>query len=166
MSAKRFLPFALAALAVTLGPVALSQESTPTPVGTGVNERDWKGLPGAKDPGEPGKSPGWTEVELKITPVEKDFGFRTPQDSVRVSKTNTGAWVDVSNGTLPLTGVKGGPIRFEPRTLGKGKIYSVANRFFPIAHRERCPFENRGGHLLSHLRQLVRWDNTAHQADA
>lgn len=114
MRAMRSLPLALAAVAVlSIGPAALSDESgNPT---TGPREPDgWKGIPGAKDPGEPGKSPGWAEVELKIVPVEKDFGFRTPRDSVRVGATQTGAWVDVTSGTLPLEGLKGGSLKFQP----------------------------------------------------
>ncbi len=113
MIAKRFWPLALVAAAAACGSPALSDESGGT--GTGLREPEgWKGLPGAKDPGEPGKAPGWLEVELKVIPVEKDFGFRTPRDSVRVGATNTGAWVDVTNGRLPLEGVKGGSIKFQP----------------------------------------------------
>lgn len=153
MSATRFLPLALAAaLAATVGgSVALSEDKAePTPIGSGVKEDAWKGLPGAKDPGEPGKSPGWIEVELKITPVEKDFGFRTPLDSAKVSKTNTGAWVDVSNGTLPLTGVKGGPVRFQPFTGkiqldgdGDGTYESQIKSEFQ-ALKVRCPDGSEG----------------------
>jgi hypothetical protein len=118
--AKRLLkPLALAAAAVlAIGPFAVIADE-PTPIGTDVKEDAWKGLPGAKDPGEPGKSPGWIEVELKTVPVEKDFGFRTPRDAEKKFTSSTGAWDDVSQGTLPILGVKGKAIRFQPVT---GKI--------------------------------------------
>jgi hypothetical protein len=76
----------------------------------------YKGLPGAKDPGEPGKSDGWIAVDLKITP-ETDWKFRTPLDTL-VAAGGAGVkgnWISVTSGTLPLTGEKGQPIRFELR---------------------------------------------------
>jgi hypothetical protein len=111
-----FLPALL--LCAAAGVSIRAQDSEEPQVGeTGVREATpgsgWKGLPGAKDPGEPGVAPGWIEVELKIVPIDGDFGYRTPLDSIQVTETNRGAWVDVSNGILPLTGVKGGPIAFK-----------------------------------------------------
>jgi hypothetical protein len=120
MRAKWLLPLALVALALPLVPVARSQDGETETVpreGDKKAEPGWRGLPGAKDPGEPGKAPGWKEVALKLVPAsEKGFDFRTPHDAVKVSKTNTGAWIDVTNGTLPLVGALGQRIRFEVRT--------------------------------------------------
>jgi hypothetical protein len=119
MRARRFTALAAALLTSLAASSALSQEGDEAGA-PGTSERvpeqeqgGWKGLPGAKDPGEPGGAPGWVEVDLKPTPFEKDLAFRTPRDSIKASATNVGAWVDVSNGALPLTGVKGGPVRFQ-----------------------------------------------------
>ncbi len=75
----------------------------------------WKGLPGAVDPGEPGKSDGWVEVDLKVVP-ETDWKFRTPNDTAVEESAIRGAWIGVTGGNLPLVGSKGGKIRFETRT--------------------------------------------------
>lgn len=58
----------------------------------------------------------WTDATLKIEP-SVEFKFRTPRDgmSPKSGSTVRGNWLDVSGGKLPLQGVKGGPIKFEPR---------------------------------------------------
>lgn len=59
--------------------------------------------------------PPWTEVALKIEP-SVEFKFRTPRDGQSTAQgTVRGNWIDVTTGVTPLKGVKGGPIKFEPR---------------------------------------------------
>jgi hypothetical protein len=81
----------------------------------------------------------FTEVPLKME-ASIEFKFRTPQDGIGHGGTLRGDWTDVTSGTLPLTGVKGGAIKFEPRppmvaldldgdgtfeTVDKREVYAV-----------------------------------------
>ncbi len=86
------------------------------------------------------EDPPWTEVALKMEP-SVEFKFRTPRDGQDMGGTVRGNWIDVSNGTTPLKGVKGGAIRFEPRQTnvavdldGDGKYEgAVKQDFFTVA---------------------------------
>lgn len=73
----------------------------------------YKGLPGAVNPGKPTEDNGWTPFQLKVVPVQQ-WNFRTPNDrnegDRRAAKGN---WIAVNAGVLPITGVSGGPVRYE-----------------------------------------------------
>jgi hypothetical protein len=99
---------------VLIGAGALAEEGEATTERRVDAGSGYRGLPGAVDPGEPGKANGWVEVGLKIVP-ETEWKFRTPNDTL-VEKGVKGNWVCVTNGELPLTGTKGGRIRFEPKS--------------------------------------------------
>lgn len=114
-NAARPLFLAAALVAMLLGLPAYAQEGE-----TAAREGfppGYKGLPGAKDPGEPGRSDGWEAIDLKIVP-ETDWKFRTPNDTLTVAKGDgvTGNWRNVTGGELPLMGLRGAKLRFEPRT--------------------------------------------------
>lgn len=104
---------ALLALAVAGGmPAARAQSSTPPGADDGGSS-GYLGLPGATDPGKPSEANGWTRIPLKIVPV-KEWRIRTPKDTdTGDERAAKGNWIHVSGGTLPLTGIAGGPVRFE-----------------------------------------------------
>lgn len=102
------LTAALCCAAAAILGVAFAQDEPPTAPRSG----SWKGITGAKDPGDHLKvASGWTEIPLTITPHDRELPFRTPDDCVQRG-TNAGPWVDVTSGTLPLMGMKGGPLKF------------------------------------------------------
>ncbi len=103
-------------------------------LGDGTEERGKPAEPEERpfEPGTPPVAPatldGFEEVELEIEPAA-ELKFRTPNDLAKVSKTNEGNWLRVTDGTLPIRGAKGSAIRFEPQATsilidldGDGKL--------------------------------------------
>ena len=122
--------------AVALLFAAATFAAAQTPTGTGVP-------PAGGGGGGSGGSGPWTEVALKME-SSVEFKFRTPKDGrTGGGGTLRGNWTDVSSYTLPLTGAKGGPIKFDLRapsivldldgdgtfeTTSTGEVFTVVSK--------------------------------------